>query len=131
MFPVMANCHIHVHSRAVSFLHLFFPHRIHRTSCVQELVHEHSMGKLYKWLAIGAIFMMVFMIAALTGMTYGIVRLLKDTRVAENNFIVVKSSGSAGQQDSAALMGSAAMNLSSATVNLADEGWSCTYLAAS
>ena len=80
------------------------------------------MGKLYKRLAIGAIIMMVCMLAALTGMTYGIVRLLKDTRVADNNFIVVKNSGSGGQ-DSAALMGSAAMNISTATVNLADEGW--------
>jgi hypothetical protein len=81
------------------------------------------MAKIFKWLAIGAVIMMVCMIAALTGMTYGIVRLLKDTRVTENNFIVVKSSGGgSGGQDSAALVGSAALNISSATVNLADEG---------
>lgn len=95
---------------------------------LQELLNQRSMRQLYKWLAIGAVVMMVCMIGAMTGMTYTIVRLLKDTRVTDNNFIVVKSTASGGHE-SAALMGNAAMNLSSATVNLADEGWLSTQLA--
>jgi hypothetical protein len=84
---------------------------------IQELVQEQKMSKLFKWLVVGAAVLFVLLVAALTGVTYGMVSLLQTTKIADGRFIAVK--GGTGDSQ-VALTGGATINLANTTKNAAD-----------
>lgn len=83
---------------------------------VDELVEQQKMTLFFKRLAIGAIIMFALLVAALTGITYALLRLIQTTQIDNGNFVTVKGSSQP------ALSGSAVLTLRNVTFNAADAG---------
>ncbi|KXZ42801.1 hypothetical protein GPECTOR_117g366 [Gonium pectorale] len=75
---------------------------------VDEMLKEQQMGRIFKYMTIGLFIVVVVLIGALSGITWGIVQLSKDTKVTDNQgnyqFLVTK-------EDKPAITGGAVLDL--------------------
>lgn len=83
-------------------------------NAVDALVEQQKASLFFKRLAIAAIILFALLVAALTGITYALLKFIQTTQIDNGNFITVKGS------NQPALMGGAVLALQSISFNPAD-----------
>ncbi|KXZ46081.1 hypothetical protein GPECTOR_47g357 [Gonium pectorale] len=81
---------------------------------IENMLKEQSLKRIYRFIALGLFIMVLVLIGALSGITYAIVQMAKDTKVtaySNSTFQILQT-----KDGKAAVMGGAALDLSGAVV---------------